>query len=91
MSSNGKTLVAADRQGPILRLTLQNPPANALSIDVVRALQVALNDARDEETVRVLIVAGSGRLFSAGHASPIARLSGVIVSSTNLCRPWRIK
>ena len=67
MSSNGKTLVAAERQGPVLRLRLQNPPANALSLAVIQALQDMLDSAGGDETIRVLIVAGSGKLFSAGH------------------------
>ena len=31
-------LIGAERQGHVLRLTLQNPPANALSIEVIEAL-----------------------------------------------------
>ena len=60
-------MVSADRDGPMLRLTLENPPANALSVAAMEALQVALDSARDDEGVRVVIIAGSGKLFSAGH------------------------
>ena len=60
-------MVSADRDGPMLRLTLENPPANALSVAAMEALQEALNSARDDEGVRVVIIAGSGKLFSAGH------------------------
>ena len=67
MSSEELTGIRTDRQGPVLRLTLQNPPANALSVGMVQTLQAALDGARDDESVRVLIVAGSGKLFSAGH------------------------
>jgi enoyl-CoA hydratase/carnithine racemase len=62
-----KSLVGAERQGPILRLTLQNPPANALSIELMESLQAELDAARDDETVRVVVLAASGKLFSAGH------------------------
>ena len=60
-------LVGAERQGPVLRLTLQNPPANALSLDVMESLQKGLDAARDDESVRVIVIAAAGKLFSAGH------------------------
>lgn len=50
----------------ILRLTLANPPANALSLATMAALQEGLDHAR-EESVRVVIIAAAGKLFSAGH------------------------
>jgi enoyl-CoA hydratase/carnithine racemase len=65
--SGGQTLLGIERQGPLLRLTLQNPPANALSVEVIEALQAQLNAARDDEAIRVVVIAGSGKLFSAGH------------------------
>ena len=60
-------LVGVERQGPVLRLTLQNPPANALSIEVMELLQAQLDRAHADETVRVIVLAASGKLFSAGH------------------------
>jgi enoyl-CoA hydratase/carnithine racemase len=59
--------VRADRQGAILRLTLDNPPANALSAATMASLQADLDQARDEKAVRVIVIAAAGRLFSAGH------------------------
>jgi enoyl-CoA hydratase/carnithine racemase len=60
-------LVGSERQGPVLRLTLQNPPANALSTDVMKLLQVEVDAARDDADVRVVVIAADGKLFSAGH------------------------
>ena len=60
-------LVGAERQGPVLRLTLQNPPANVLSIQVMESLQTELDAVRDDEVVRVIVLAAAGKLFSAGH------------------------
>jgi enoyl-CoA hydratase/carnithine racemase len=60
-------LVGAERQGPILRLTLQNPPANVLSVAVMESLQAEIDAARDDRTVRVIVIAAAGKLFSAGH------------------------
>ena len=60
-------LVRADTKGAVLRLTLDNPPANALSAAVMDALQSQLNAAENDETIRVVIIAAAGKLFSAGH------------------------
>ena len=59
--------LATEQQGAVLRLTLDNPPANALSVGVMQALQSALGAARDDENIRVVVIAAAGKLFSAGH------------------------
>lgn len=55
------------QQNGVLRVTLNNPPANALSIDVIAALHAAIDSTRDDPSVRVVIIAATGKLFSAGH------------------------
>lgn len=60
-------LVRSERDGPILRLFLNNPPANALSIDTIAALQAALDACAADRSVRVVVLAGAGKLFSGGH------------------------
>ena len=60
-------MVRAEKQQAALRLTLDNPPANALSIAAMEALQAELDAARDDDDVHVIAIAGSGKLFSAGH------------------------
>ena len=64
---SGGALIGVGRQGAVLRLTLQNPPANALSLEAIGALQAELDAARDDEAVRVIVIAAAGKLFSAGH------------------------
>lgn len=61
------TPIGTERQGHVLRLTLRNPPANALSVAVMELLQAGLDAARDDENVRVIVIAAAGKLFSAGH------------------------
>lgn len=61
----GPISVALD-QG-ILKITLANPPANALSLEVMAALADELERARDDAAVRVVILAASGKVFCAGH------------------------
>jgi enoyl-CoA hydratase/carnithine racemase len=59
--------IIAVTQNGVLRLTLDNPPANALSVEVMAELQARLDAARDEDTVRVVIISAAGKLFSGGH------------------------
>lgn len=55
-------------EGGVLKLTIANPPANALSLAVMGALQAALDQARDDNAVRVVVLsAAPGKVFCAGH------------------------
>lgn len=53
----------------VLTLTLNRPRAgNALSLEMIAALQAALDESADDEQVRVLVVEGvADRVFCAGH------------------------
>ena len=62
-----KALIAKEQNRGIVRLTIDNPPANALSLDLMQSLQNELDEARDTDDVRVVVLAASGSLFSAGH------------------------
>jgi predicted signal transduction protein with EAL and GGDEF domain len=59
--------VIAEQSGGILRLVLANPPANALSIATMTALQAELDSAREDKSVRVVVLAAIGKVFSGGH------------------------
>lgn len=59
--------VGVTRDGPVLRLALANPPANALSLAAMSALQAQLDAAATDISVRVVVIAGTGKVFSAGH------------------------
>ncbi|WP_283937748.1 enoyl-CoA hydratase [Sphingomonas hankyongi] len=65
--THANALIRAEQRGPILRLTLQNPPANALSLALMEFLQSELDAVRSDETIRVIVIAADGKLFSAGH------------------------
>lgn len=59
--------VLVERDGPVTRLTLDRPDKlNALSDDVRSALASALDELEDDPSVRVVVLAGAGRAFSAG-------------------------
>ena len=51
----------------VLRITLDNPPANLLSIEVMRDIQAELDRARDDAAMRVIVIAAAGKMFCAGH------------------------
>lgn len=60
-------MIEQRQRGSILRVTLSNPPANALSLDVLAALHAALDSASGDPSVRVVVIAAAGKLFSGGH------------------------
>ena len=53
--------------GPVLEITMEHPPANAIDQQASRDLAAAFNLLRDRKDLRVAIVTGAGeRMFSAG-------------------------
>lgn len=50
----------------IARVTLHNPPANVLTLSVLKEMEQVLNEVEEDEFVRVVIVTGTGRFFCAG-------------------------
>ena len=60
-------MLAVDRSGPVLTLTLDRPDKrNALSAELVDALRAEVDGAATDDAVRVIVLTGSGRAFSAG-------------------------
>jgi enoyl-CoA hydratase/carnithine racemase len=61
-------IVLRNDQDGISTLTLNRPTQyNALSAEMLSALQIALDDIAADESVRVLIIAANGKAFCAGH------------------------
>jgi enoyl-CoA hydratase len=59
--------VLTRRSGSTLTVTIDRPDANnALRSDTLAALDQALDEARSDPGVRVVVVRGDGRAFSAG-------------------------
>lgn len=75
MSSNaaepldqGPVVIREDRDDGITILTLNRPKQyNALSEDVLTALQQHMNDLERDESVRVVVIGANGKAFSGGH------------------------
>lgn len=50
----------------IARITLHNPPANALNLSMLKELEQVLSEVEADDYVRVVIMTGTGRFFCAG-------------------------
>ncbi|WP_261844539.1 enoyl-CoA hydratase [Aliamphritea ceti] len=63
-----QSLVTLDRQDALVILRLNRPQAyNSLSLQLLEALQAALIELADDESISVLVIAGTGRGFCSGH------------------------
>jgi len=59
--------VLYEKRERIAWVTLNRPHAlNALTAEMLRSLGLAAEDARDDDTVRALVITGAGRAFCAG-------------------------
>ena len=66
--SNSAPYLLEEMSGHVLWLTLNRPQQrNPLSSGMLAALTDAVNRANDEPGVRVIVITGSGPVFSAGH------------------------
>ena len=55
------------REGAVLTLTLNRPEKlNSLDITLLRSLGEAIKEAREDQSVRAVVITGAGRGFSAG-------------------------
>jgi enoyl-CoA hydratase len=62
------TSVLYEPRGPAAWITLNRPEKlNALNADVIAGLREALGRARADDDVKVVVLAGAGRAFSAGY------------------------
>ena len=61
-------ILLREQIGDVAILTLNRPAArNSLSEDLIEALTAALRDVRDDANVRAVVIAATGKAFSAGH------------------------
>jgi len=59
--------ILTDREGPVLRITLHRPDVrNAFDEELISALTAAAGHAAEDETLRAVVLAGSGKTFCAG-------------------------
>lgn len=61
-------LITQDIKEHILRITLNNPMSqNTLSLDIINNLKKIIINADSNKEVKVIIIASTGKVFSAGH------------------------
>src|SRR5687767_9387485 len=58
--------VTSQRRGKVLLVTIDNPPVNALGVDVRRGLVDAIEVAEANPAVAVVLLVGAGGNFIAG-------------------------
>lgn len=73
-------VIAARQEGPVRVLIIDNPPVNALGLDVRRALIEALQAAEQDADTRIVVLASAGKLFSGG--ADIREFAGAAKSPT---------
>ena len=61
-------LVIKEISGSVVTLTLNSPKQfNALSIELLAAMQAELDNIAQDKTIQVLVIAANGKAFCAGH------------------------
>ena len=58
--------VSTSREADLLVVTVDNPPVNALGVDVRRGLATAMAEAESDAGVKAVVIVGAGRNFIAG-------------------------
>jgi len=81
-----EALVLRAQEDGIVTLTLNRPAArNALSVALMSALQAALDAAAADKSVRIVVIAGAGRAFCAGHDLRELRANPVRQHYASIC------
>ncbi|HOJ51077.1 MAG TPA: enoyl-CoA hydratase-related protein [Syntrophales bacterium] len=65
MEFNYEKLIV-EQEGMVVTAAINHPPANAMGQGVLRDLNDLLDKCENDDSVRVIIITGSGRFFSAG-------------------------
>ena len=61
-------LVIRENAGSVVTLTLNSPKQfNALSVELLTAIQAQLDDITQDTNIQVLVIAANGKAFCAGH------------------------
>jgi enoyl-CoA hydratase/carnithine racemase len=63
----GTSPLVVEEAGGIVRVTLNSPPANALSIAMMKALLAEIRRAGEDQSIRVVVIGALGKVFCAGH------------------------
>ena len=68
ISAPAPTSLRQEMSGRVLWITMCRPDkGNALSIEAMKALSAAIDDAYDDGRVKVIVLAAEGKIYCAGH------------------------
>jgi 3-hydroxyacyl-CoA dehydrogenase len=59
-------LVQLSRDGDVAIVTINNPPVNALSLDVAKGIARAIEEVHKDNAIKAVVLIGGGRTFIAG-------------------------
>jgi enoyl-CoA hydratase/carnithine racemase len=62
----GDAMLAVERDGPVAHCTLDRPPLNLFEPALIEAVRRTFGDLAADESVRVAVLTGRGRAFTAG-------------------------
>jgi hypothetical protein len=71
-------IVALCKEGPVATVTLQRPPANAISIEPTERIGGVFESVADDPSIRAVILSGQGTSFCAGLDLKIAPFLGTV-------------
>jgi 3-hydroxyacyl-CoA dehydrogenase len=60
------SVVTTSRQGDVLILTSDNPPVNALGAAVRQGLQAGIEEAKNDDSIKAVVITCAGKTFFAG-------------------------
>ena len=66
METNMTSPITTSRQGDVLILTSDNPPVNALGAAVRQGLQAGIEDAKNDDSIKAVVITCAGKTFFAG-------------------------
>ena len=67
LSTHRAAVLMTDDSMGVRTLTLNRPPMNLLSVEMIDGLTAAVHDSSRDSAVRVIVIEPSGRHFCAGH------------------------
>jgi 2-(1,2-epoxy-1,2-dihydrophenyl)acetyl-CoA isomerase len=67
MNDISNPVLTTDLQAGVLTITLDRPKVNAFNFEMIDAAQKAFKQAERDDGVRVVLLTGSGKVFSAGQ------------------------
>ena len=63
---NAQALVQTQQQGPVLVVSINNPPVNALGQGVRAGLLAAVEQLEQDAALKAMLIVGQGKAFIAG-------------------------